>query len=174
MDPTYDRLFEQNIFEAKEAFSGLADENTWKRPAEGLLSVGEIAGHVAYWMAVRLAGDDDAPPWVSHEGDLSKCRVSSPLVDRRFRYYPATLAEPPSPEHLAMTAQQVCDEMVRVISESWAFFKSRGVDLDAREPSWPENFSYRAMVEYLIFHVAYHTGQMYTVRHLLGEETPDN
>jgi hypothetical protein len=35
-------------FELGEAFKGLKDENVWKRPGEGLLSVGEIAGHVAH------------------------------------------------------------------------------------------------------------------------------
>ena len=51
------KLLELGYFEVKCAFEGLADENVWKRPAPGLLSVGELAGHHAFWEAVRLAGD---------------------------------------------------------------------------------------------------------------------
>src|SRR5262249_48731193 len=83
MGETELRLVEQGYYEVKFAFEGLADENVWKRPAEGLLSVGELAGHIAYWEAVRLAGEGE---------DLANCKVSSPLVDNRFRYYPNTIA----------------------------------------------------------------------------------
>src|SRR5258707_11196568 len=94
-------LLEQDYFEVGEAFKGLADENVWKRPAPGLLSVGELAGHIAYWEAVRFAGEGDDP---------AKCKVLSPLIDKRFAYYPTTLATSPSPEHLALGAEQVCKE----------------------------------------------------------------
>src|SRR5437867_450947 len=67
------KLLEQGYYEVKIAFEGLADENVWKRPAPGLLSVGELAGHLAFWDAVRLAGDGPDP---------AQCRVSSPLIDR--------------------------------------------------------------------------------------------
>ena len=51
------KLLELGYYEVKFAFEGLADGNVWKRPAPGLLSVGELAGHIAFWEAVRLAGD---------------------------------------------------------------------------------------------------------------------
>jgi uncharacterized damage-inducible protein DinB len=161
----YLKLLEQDYFELGEAFKGLADENVWKRPAEGLLSVGELAGHVAYWQAVRLAGEGE---------DLAKCKVTSPLIDPRFRYYRTTIATPPSEQHLNMTAEQVHSELVRVHEESLAHFKALNPDLASAAPALPGNFTYGAQLEYLVFHIAYHTGQMYTVRHLLGEETPDN
>jgi len=154
---------EQDYFELGEAFKGLADENVWKRPAEGLLSVGELAGHIAYWEAVRLAGEGE---------DLAKCKVSSPLIDPRFRYYPSP--NPPSEQHLAMTAAQVHGELVRVHEESLAHFKALNPDLANVSPGLPFNFTFGTSLEYLIFHIAYHTGQMYSARHLLGEETPDN
>lgn len=161
----YLKLVEQGYFELGEAFKGLADENVWKRPVVGLLSVGELAGHIAYWEAVRLAGEGE---------DLAKCRVSSPLIDNRFRYYPTTLANPPSDEHLAMTAEQVHNELVRVHQESFAHFKALNPDPASKIPGCPTGFTYGEYLEYAVFHNAYHTGQMYTVRHLLGEETPDN
>lgn len=161
----YLELLEQDYFEVGEAFKGLADENVWKRPAEGLLSVGELAGHMAYWEAVRLAGEGE---------DLARCRVSSPLLDPRFRYYPTTIANPPSEQHLAMTAEQVRSELLRVHNESVAHFKSLNPDTDSRIPGCPTGFTYGEYLKYAVFHNAYHTGQMYSVRHLLGEETPDN
>src|SRR5437867_598802 len=127
-------LLEQDYFEVGEAFKGLAGENVWKRPAEGLLSVGELAGHMAYWEAIRLAGEGE---------DLSKCKVASPLIDRRFRYYPESLANPPSDQHHAMTAEQVHSELVRVHKESLAH-QALNPNLDS------------ASVEYLLFHIAYH------------------
>ena len=165
----YLAVLEEGYFEVGEAFKGLADENVWKRPAEGLLSVGELAGHIAYWEAVRLAGQG--------ESDLAKCQVSSLLIDPRFRYYDTTVATPPSEQHLVMTAEQVCSELLRVHNESVAYFKSLNPDLDScplGHPSDTYQNTYRAFLTYLIFHIAYHTGQMYSARHLLGEETPDN
>src|SRR5437588_2552052 len=103
MVAAYLEILEEDFYEIQEAFKGLANENVWKRPADGLLSVGELAGHIAYWEALRLAGEGE---------DLSKCKVSSALIDPRFRYYPTTLATPPSEQHQAMTAEQVSSELV--------------------------------------------------------------
>lgn len=162
---TYLTLLEQGYYEVKFALEGLADENVWKRPAEGLLSVGELAGHMAYWEAVRLAGEGE---------DLEKCRVSSPLIDARFRYHPTTLAVLPGESHPSLTAEQVYTELLRVHEESIAHFKALNPDPDTPIPGDPTGFTYGQYLAYAVFHTAYHTGQMYSVRHLLGEETPDN
>src|SRR2546423_9546466 len=92
----YLKLLEQDYFELGEAFKGLADENVWKRPAKGLLSVGELAGHIAYWEAMRLAGEGEG---------LAKWKGTSPLIDPRFRFY--TNTTPPSEQHHAITTRQV-------------------------------------------------------------------
>ncbi|MEO7715526.1 MAG: hypothetical protein ABIY70_04950, partial [Capsulimonas sp.] len=120
-----------------------------------------------YWLAARLAGGGRKP-------DLEKCAVKSPLIDHRFRYYQATLETPPSEEHLAMTAQQVCDELLRVYQESLAHFKALGPDPKSSIPGWPDGDTYDEAIKYSAFHVSYHTGQMYSVRHLLGDTTTDN
>jgi len=169
MVEAYLTALEEGYYEVKFAFEGLADENVWKRPAPGLLSVGEIAGHIAYWEAVKLAGEGGEP-----EPDPAKCRVSSPLIDHRFGYYPATIATPPSEQHRAMTAEQVCSELLCVLEEAVAHFKALNPDLESSAPGWPPNYNYRAFLTYAAFHVAYHTGQMDSARHLLGEGTPDN
>ncbi|WP_309713213.1 DinB family protein [Armatimonas sp.] len=156
---TYLSQLELAYFEVTEAFSGLADENVWKRPAEGILSIGELAGHIAYAEANRFAG----------EGPLS-----SPLIDPRFWYYPVTVVTPPSEEQLAMTAPQVGAELARVHHEAVAHLKARNLDLEASAPDGSPGNTYGEVLQYMVFHVGYHIGQMYTVRHLLGEVTPDN
>ena len=169
MVEAYLKNLELGYYEVPFAFEGLADTNVWKRPAPGLLSVGELAGHIAYWEAVRFAGEGgEQPP------DLSKCRVSSPLIDHRFAYYPNTIASEPSEPHKAMTAKQVCRELVRVHEESVAHFTALNPALESTPPGWPPKQTYTQFLTYAAFHVSYHTGQMYSVRHLLGEETPDN
>ena len=156
-------------FEVTEAFKGLADAHVWRRPEGGLLSVGELAGHVAYWEAIRFAGEGKDG---SSSRDLSTCKVSSLLLDPRFAYYPTTLATTPSEEHQAMTAEQVCNELLRVHQESMGHLKALNPDLESPAPHWHSN--YGDLLTYVAFHIAYHTGQMYSVRHLLGETTPDN
>ena len=166
---TYLKTLDLCYFEVTEAFRDLQDENVWKRPATGLLSVGELAGHVAYWEAVRYGGENEDG---STSRDLSNCRISSPLLDPRFAYYTTTVETSPSEEHLAMTSEQVCNELLRVHLESMEFLKARNPDLASPAPHW--HSSYDELLQYVIFHIAYHTGQMYSVRHLLGEQTPDN
>lgn len=164
------KILELGYFEVTEAFRGLPDENVWKRPAPQLLSIGELAGHIAYWEALRFAGENGAKP----ETDPPHIHVESPLLDRRFMYYPKTIATPPSPQHLGMTAEQVCNELLRVHREAIAYFKANTPDLETKTAGWPSNFTYAQFLEYASFHIAYHTGQMYSVRHLLGETTSDN
>lgn len=171
----YLEILEEGYFEAKIAFDDLADENVWKRPAPGLLSLGELAGHIAYWEAIRLAGEGGTPTEVGFmQPDLSKCQVSSPLIDTQFAYYTATINTLPSEAHRAMTAEQVCHEMVRVHEEAVAHFRAFDPDLKSTPTGWPPPWTYRSFLTYLAFHVAYHTGQIYTVRHLLGDTPPDN
>jgi hypothetical protein len=160
-------------FELGEAFKGLKDENVWKRPAEGLLSVGEVAGHVAHWAALRLVGDggcsETDPTW-----GMATCPVKSPLIDPRFRYFTNNLQYSPSAEQKAMTAEQVWNEVQRVHQEVVALFKERNTDLKGHPPSCPPELTYEELLKYQAFHVAYHAGQIYMARHLLGEETVDN
>jgi len=170
MVEAYLSVLELGYFELGEAFKELADENVWRRPAAGLLSVGELAAHIAYGEAIHLAGKPGNPPGTN----VSNCPVKSVLVDERFSYYPGTLGQSPSEEHLVMTGEQVHRELLRVHEESVAYFKALNPDLESVAPGYPANFTYGEFLKYVSFHLAYHTGQIYSVRHLLGEETVDN
>lgn len=156
-------------FEVTEAFQGLADEHVWRRPNVGLLSVGELAGHIAYWEAVRFAGDAEDG---GASRDLATCKISNPLLDPRFAYYTTTIATEPTEAHRAMTSERVLAELQRVHQEAMAHLQARSPDLASAAPHWHSN--YEELLRYMAFHVAYHTGQMYSVRHLLGETPPDN
>ena len=156
-------------FEVTEAFNGLQDDNVWKRPAPGLLSIGELAGHIAYWEAVRFAGD-------SEDGgatrDLANCKIKSPLLDPQFGYFTETIQTVPTESHQALTAQQVEAELHQIHSEAIGCLKDRNPDLQSKPPYWQSTLD--DFLRYMTFHVAYHTGQMYSARHLLGEIPPDN
>jgi hypothetical protein len=146
-------------------FEGLADEDVWRRPDPNLLSVGELAGHAAHWEAVRFVG-----PGATNSPDLSQVRIKSPLVDSRFRYYSTSIGEPVV---LPMTAAEVLAEVTRVHHECKAAITQAAPDTEALFPgsnwaTWGNILTYQA------FHVAYHTGQAYSVRHLLGHTTTDN
>lgn len=166
---TYLDLLDLCYFEVTEAFGGLADENLWKRPAPALLSVGELAAHIAYGEALRFSGENSDG---SADRDMIKCKVKSPILDVRFRYYTTTVDTAPTPEQLALGATTVLSELTRVHDESMVHLKERNPDLDSPAPEW--HGSYRELLKYLVFHASYHIGQMYSVRHLLGDETPNN
>ena len=159
---------ELGYFEIGEAFKGLQDENVWKRPAEGLLSIGEIAGHIAFWEANKFAGEGSDG---NFKPDVSKCKIQSPLVDVRFDYYPHNL---PGEIHLDMTAEQVHSELVRVHKEAMASLEERNPGPDETVTNYPKPCTYAEFLKYATFHIAYHTGQIYSARHLLGETPPDN
>ena len=156
-------------FEVSEAFKGLSNEHLWTRPSPNLLSVGELAGHIAYWEAVRFASDDSKG---KSYRDLSNCSIKSPLLDEQFGYYTSTVDIPPTAAHLSITVDEVRSELLRIHEEAMDNLKTLNPSMDAQAPHW--HADYNDLLRYVAFHIAYHTGQMYTVRHLLGETPPDN
>lgn len=143
------------------ALDGLPDEAVWKRAHPRLLSVGEIAGHVAYWQAVWTLGEGSDRP------DLERLSVQSPLLDHAFRYYTTNVERPLQAD---LTAATLRSEVTRIHEAAKAAVGERGFDDPAPQP-WR---TWGNLIQYQGFHVAYHTGQIYSVRHLLGHETEDN
>ena len=143
------------------AFEGLPDEDLWKRVDPRLLSVGEIAGHVAYWQAVWTMGGGEAKP------DLSRLPIESPLLDATFRYYTVNVDEPVV---LSLGSKQTFDEVMRIHEAAKAIAQGK-----ERDEIYPGQWgTWGNFVQYQAFHVAYHTGQAYSVRHLMGHTTEDN
>lgn len=143
------------------ALDGLPDADLWRRADSRLLSVGELAGHIAYWQAVWALGNGSDRP------DLEQLPMKSPLIDHAFRYYTTQVG---SPVQLELTTQQVREEVARIHEATKAALTDKGKD----EPCSNQWGTWGNLVQYQVFHVAYHTGQAYSVRHLLGHETEDN
>jgi uncharacterized damage-inducible protein DinB len=152
------------------AMGGLSDEDLWKRPHPRLLSVGELAGHIAYGQAIWVFGDGSNRP------NPEQLPIRSPLIDHAYRYYTSMVehASPQTPntQHPTppLNATQVLEEVLRIHEAAKAAVAGKGLE-DPCPSHWR---TWGNLVQYQVFHVAYHTGQVYSVRHLLGHETEDN
>lgn len=142
-------------WEMSEAFKGLPDADVWRRPDPRLLSIGELAAHVAYWEAQSFLGDQ---------------MTNSPLTTPAARYYTSNSVEP---FELPLFAEEVLQEVQRIHALCKAAFAANPHDSEEPNPN-RDNWTWGWTLEYQAFHVAYHTGQMYSVRHLLGHEPVDN
>ena len=149
--------------ELTEAFIGLPDEDVWRRPHPTLLSIGELAGHIAYWDAVWITGSGP-------NSDLGDLPITSPLIDSAFRYFTTSVE---APVQLELGAQAVLAEVVRVQSAARDVVLKLNPDSEDKVP-WSSTATWGQTLQYRVFHVAYHTGQIYSVRHLFGHETSDN
>ncbi|HRI44515.1 MAG TPA: DinB family protein [Fimbriimonadaceae bacterium] len=141
-------------WQMSEAFKGLPDADVWTRPDPRLLSVGELAAHVAYWEAQSFVGEG----------------TESPLAVAAARYYTTNAVEPFS---LNLGAEAVLHEVQRIHDLCKASFFANPHDSEEPNPN-REGWTWGMTLEYQAFHVAYHTGQMYSVRHLLGHQPVDN
>lgn len=151
-------------WELSLAFGGVADENVWRRPHPTLLSIGELAGHIASYEAIGSVG-----AWGLSEG-VPEIPIKSQLVDQAFSYYPGQIEKPVV---LSMGAEEVAAEVKRIHEEAVAALIAMNPKETDMLPYNPD-VSWLAFMRYRIFHVAYHTGQAYSVRHLLGDTPEDN
>lgn len=160
LQPLLDALDEGHR-EFKIALEGLSDADLWLRPHPRLWSVGELAGHVAYGLALWVFGDG------TYRTELANLPIQSPLLDPRFAYY---ALGPETPTKLDLGVTEVLAEVERVHRLAEAALKGKEMS-DAYPGQWG---TWGALVQYEAFHVAYHTGQIYSARHLMGHETEDN
>lgn len=148
------KALDTSVWELGEAFKGLEDKDVWVRPHPRLLSIGEIAAHLAYWEAHSFFGEG----------------YQSPLIEHAARYYTSNVVEP---VEKPMGAEEVYAEIKRIHEEGKAWFLANPQDSDAPSPH-REGWTWGSMLEYQAFHFGYHTGQIYSIRHLMGHETEDN
>ncbi|MBS1705843.1 MAG: DUF664 domain-containing protein [Armatimonadetes bacterium] len=140
------------------AFEGLSDDDLWRRPHENLLSIGELAAHVAFGEGRRTlvidAEDEDPNSFLYHSAYYYPYQLKSP-----------TLARPTVEEVLKKVAE---------IHEAAKEALQR--DVKSLEDPWPKDpqWTWGSNLRYMVFHVAYHTGQAYSVRHLFGHTPTDN
>jgi len=160
------KAWDSAIWEFTLVFEGLSDDDLWRRPHPKLLSVGELAGHVAYGAAVQTT----EPPIDRTKNFQEQMLIKSPLVDPAFQYYST---EVDNPVTLDLTTEEVLNELKRVheLSKAQVTRANRNYD-DKIQGRYDWTWGY--LVEYMGFHAAYHAGQAYSVRHLLGHTTTDN
>jgi len=149
------RPLDSAIWEMGEAFVDFPDADLWTRPHPALLSVGELAAHVSGWEARYFLGEFESP--------------FAPFVDQA-RYYPVTLE---APFRIEVSAAGLYEEIKRLHTLCRERFLADRPDLTALHPL-RQDWTWAYTAEYTAFHIAYHTGQIYSVRHLLGHETADN
>lgn len=141
-------------WELSEALLGMPDDDLWRRADPRLLSVGELVAHMAYGEANNVLGDG----------------FESPLLVAAMRYYPYAVEQEWNP---GLTTAEVQAELERVHAACRPVLAARLEAPDAKNPQ-RDDWTWGYTAEYMAFHVAYHTGQIVSVRHLLGHETTDN
>jgi len=141
------------IWEMSEAFDGMPAADMWVRPHPRLLSVGELAVHVAFG-EIR---------WLHPE-------LESPLNEPRAGYY---LDSVDDPLELPLGPTELYDEVKRVHEVCRARILEMQPDFSAKLPN-RDDWAWGDTLQYMAFHIAYHTGQMYSARHLMGHETANN
>jgi len=140
-------------WELGEAFKGLPDADVWTRPHRKL-SVGELAAHIAYGESAYMTGG----------------KIASPLNNALANYYTDNLE---TPFQADLGAEELYKEVERVHEAAKTALLAETRDSADPNPLRGE-WTWGQTLEYAVFHVSYHAGQIYSVRHLLGHQTEDN
>jgi uncharacterized damage-inducible protein DinB len=148
------RALDAAFWELGEALTDMPDADLWRRAHPKLLSVGELTAHIAYgeWTA-----------FISEE-------PASSLATDQVQYYLSNVDEMVA---MPLGMDEVRAELDRIHQLSKTTFYGNSWDLDQKNPL-REDWTWEYTLIYMAFHLAYHTGQIYSVRHLLGHETVDN
>jgi uncharacterized damage-inducible protein DinB len=151
------QAFDTVVWEYTLVFEDLNDADLWKRAHPRLLSVGELTAHVVYAMVGRANALNPA------------ANLSSTLAVDAVDYY---LRNVEKPIELPMTVAEVQAELERVgaaARDAWL-----AVDKTRDEDSGTGLGTLGQLADYMVFHVSYHAGQAFSVRHLMGHKTNDN
>jgi len=154
---TYEAKFKSldgAMWELAEALGDMPDEELWRRAAPSLLSIGELLSHLCFWEAKSFLTEVPA----------------SPLTDVPAREY---VDSRDAPLTLSLTVMAAREEVEKIHRDCREKFLSDRPDLASPNPL-RQGWTWDYTLEYQAFHIAYHTGQVYSVRHLLGHVTPEN
>ncbi len=170
MDPEVETLIDAwhwMYFETDLAFRGLSEENLHRRPSPCLLSVSENVAHVARSEAsivYRYLLGQQPDAWAD-------CLFR----EAQFGWPPTMLEGPVSPELVRMSSPDVMAEYLRQHERCYAMARDLKLPADHLfTDGWDRICTVRDRLRIAAYHVAYHTGQIYSARHALGETTPDN
>ena len=156
---TQSQAWDSAFWEFSLVFEDLNDADLWVRPHENLLSIGEITCHIVYYLTMyanKLAADP---------------MLASPLSVKDASYY---LHNVGSPIQLKMSVADVAAEVDRVQRDVKAVFLASTAERDEPLAFNGPGETFGQFADYMVFHIAYHTGQAFSVRHLMGHKTNDN
>ena len=189
MHPEVEHLIEAwhwMYFEADLVFGGLQEDNLHRRPAPGLLAVSEHAAHLARSEASivnrYLFGQLPELPLAPMNGGERGLggEGSSGWADCLFRRaefgWPPTMLEGPvNPDLAKLSVAEVFEQLTVQHLRCYELARTLALSPDHEfDDDWPRIRTVRDRLRIAAYHVAYHMGQIYSVRHLLGEETPEN
>lgn len=154
-------------FETDLLFEGLSEENLHRRPGPNLIAISEHCAHVARSEAS-----------IVERGLFG--RPAEDWADCLFREapfgWPPTLLE--GPVHPGLQEMSVADVRNKYLGQHERCYQAaRHLTLPPEHEfvdAWDRVTSVRDRLRIAAYHVGYHAGQIYSVRHMLGEETPEN
>jgi len=155
---TQSQAWDSAVWEFSLVFEELEDADLWRRADPKLLSVGELASHMCWPAKYANKMRPEAP-------------IESPLINEPSRYYLVNVDEPVA---LSMGVEELTREFERVMKVAKEVFLG---DSSKREDPLPfdgPGRTFGEFADYMVFHIAYHTGQAFSVRHLMGHKTNDN
>ncbi len=170
MDPEVRSLVEAwnwMYFEVDLVFDGIQAENLHRRPASNLISISEHCAHLVRSEASiveRYLFGRPPEQWADS------------LMRRAVFGWPPTMLESPVETDLALlTLAEVKDSLVR--EHERCLRSAQALALPAShqfDDDWTRCRTVADRLRIAAYHVAYHMGQIYSARHMLGEETPEN
>jgi hypothetical protein len=150
------------------AFEGLSVETLHRRPSPVSISIAEIAAHTAYSEASIILRYLLGIPKEEWGEDF--------MLRDPYGWPPRVMEGPPLPQLLAMSVEEVKGAWIghhRSFVDRLALF-----DLSADHrftDEWADSApNVETRLRFAAYHVAYHIGQIYAIRQVLGEETPEN
>ncbi len=154
-------------FETDLAFGGLSPQNLHRRPGPGLLAISEHVAHVVRSEASII----NRGLFGQSPRQWEDCLLRQP----EFGWPPTMLEGPINPELERMSVDEVMDAYLRQHSRCYELAQTCHLSPDhVFKDHWERCTTVRDRLRIAAYHVAYHTGQIYSARHLLGEETPEN
>ena len=153
------QAWDSGFWEFSLVFEEMEDADLWVRPHENLLSVGEIACHVVYSLvtyANKIGADTE---------------LTSTLSVKHASYYLHNIG---TPIQLALGVADVAAEVDRVQRAVKAVFLASSAERDEPLAFDGPGRTFGEFADYMVFHIAYHTGQAFSVRHIMGHKTNDN
>ena len=154
-------------FETDLVLGGIHPEHLHRRPAANLISISEHLAHVARSEAsiiFRYLLGKDPEHW-----------PESRLFHERYGWPPTMLESAVNPELAAFSLEDLVTEYARCHDLCYQAAKLLETAADhGFNDAWDRVVTVRDRLRIAAYHVAYHHGQIYSVRHMLGEETLDN